>query len=66
LLLGQERARVALVHDDVTITLAARFDSGIDLLTMLGLQGGMPTRVSVPAARLPDVMSALVSAGLAN
>ncbi len=65
LLLGQERARVALVHDDSTITLAARFDSGIDLLRMLELQGGMPTRVSVPAARLADVIERLSRAGLA-
>jgi hypothetical protein len=61
LLLGQERARVALVHDDSTITLAARFDSGIDLLELLDLQGGMPTRVSVPAARLEDVLRRLKS-----
>ncbi len=66
LLLGQERARVALVHDDTTITLAARFDSGIDLLRMLDLQGGMPTRVSVPAARLDDVIARLARAGLAS
>lgn len=66
LLLGQERARVALVHDDNTITLAARFDSGIDLLAMLDIQGGMPTRVSVPASRLPDVSERLVRAGLAT
>lgn len=59
LLLGQERARVALVHDDSTITLAARFDSGIDLLALLEIQGGMPTRVSVPAARLDDVLRRL-------
>ena len=52
-------ARVAVVHDDTTITLAARFDSGIDLLALLDLQGGMPTRVSVPAARLDDVMRRL-------
>jgi len=66
LLLGQERARVALVHDETTITLAARFDSGIDLLNMLEIQGGMPTRVSVPAARLEDVTARLVKAGLAT
>jgi hypothetical protein len=65
LLLGQEKARVALVHDETTITLAARFDSGIDLLKLLELQGGMPTRVSVPAARLDDVEQRLVRAGLA-
>ena len=66
LLLGQERARVALVHDETTITLAARFDSGIDLLRMLEIQGGMPTRVSVPAARLTDVMERLTREGLAK
>ncbi|MFO0686443.1 MAG: hypothetical protein U0234_30545 [Sandaracinus sp.] len=65
LLLGQERARLALVHDDTTITLAARFDSGIDLLKMLEIQGGMPTRVSVPASRFDDVLARLVKAGLA-
>jgi hypothetical protein len=65
LLLGQERARVALVHDETTITLAARFDSGIDLLGLLEIQGGMPTRVSVPAARLGDVVDRLVRKGLA-
>ncbi len=59
LLLGQERARVALVHDDSTVTIAARFDSGIDLLALLDIQGGMPTRVSVPAARLDDVLHRL-------
>ena len=61
LLLGQEKARVALVHDDTTVTLAARFDSGIDLLALLDIQGGMPTRVSVPAARLDDVLRRLKS-----
>ena len=66
LLLGQERARVALVHDETTVTLAARFDSGIDLLRMLDIQGGMPTRVSVPAARLGDVIQRLTKAGLAK
>ena len=59
LLLGQERARVALVHDDTTVTLAARFDSGLDLLALLDIQGGMPTRVSVPASRLEEVLSKL-------
>jgi hypothetical protein len=66
LLLGQERARVALVHDETTVTLAARFDSGIDLLRMLDIQGGMPTRVSVPASRLSDTIDRLGKAGLAK
>src|SRR5690554_5526632 len=47
LLIGQERAKVALVYDETTVTVAARFDSGVDLLEILGFDGGMPTRVSV-------------------
>jgi hypothetical protein len=57
LLLGQARARVAVVYDEQTVTLAAAFDSGIDLLAPLGISGGMPTRVSVPRARLGDVFA---------
>jgi hypothetical protein len=59
LLLGQERAKIALVHDHTTVTLAAAFDSGIDFLRLLELGGGMPTRVSVPASRLGDVLRRL-------
>ncbi len=56
LLLGQELAPIALVHDETTVTVAARFDSGIDLVKMLGLDGGMPTRVSVAASKLQTVL----------
>jgi hypothetical protein len=59
LLLGQERARIAVVHDETTVTCAARFDSGVNLLAALGLEGGMPTRVSVPKKRLSEVLSVL-------
>jgi hypothetical protein len=59
LLLGQERAPIALVHDDSTVTVAARFDSGIDLLGILGLEGGMPTRVSVGVDRLAEAIEKL-------
>lgn len=59
LLLGQERERVSVVVDADSITLAARFDSGLNFLDMLGLSGGMPTRVSVPRSRLGDVLRAL-------
>lgn len=59
LLLGQELAPISLVHDDTTVTVAARFDSGIDLLSILGLDGGMPTRVSVNAKELNKVLKAL-------
>ncbi len=59
LLLGQERERVSVVLDRDTVTLAAAFDSGLNFLTMLGLSGGMPTRVSVPTSALPQVWRAL-------
>ncbi|MEM7449126.1 MAG: hypothetical protein AAF355_12870 [Myxococcota bacterium] len=61
LLLGQEKAPISLVHDDSTVTVAARFDSGIDLVALLGLDGGMPTRVSVAARKLDEVLSQLAS-----
>ena len=59
LLRGQERAEVSLVHDTGMLTVAARFDSGWDFVTLLGLGGGMPTRVSVPEKRLPEVLRAI-------
>jgi hypothetical protein len=59
LLLGQEREPVSIVVDRDTVTVAARFDSGLDFLKLLGLSGGMPTRVSVPKTRLPDLLRAL-------
>lgn len=62
LLLGQERARIAVVHDETTVSAAARFDSGVDLLSILGIEGGMPTRVSLPANRLDDVLARLRAA----
>ncbi|MBX3193298.1 MAG: hypothetical protein KF819_40320 [Labilithrix sp.] len=59
LLLGQERASVALLLDNDTLTLAAPFDSGLNFLEMLGLSGGMPTLVSVQKERLYDALEAL-------
>jgi hypothetical protein len=59
LMLGQEKATISVVHDETTVTIAARFDSGVDLLSALGLEGGMPTRVSVPAKELDDVLGRL-------
>lgn len=59
LLMGQQRERVAVVVDTDSVTLAAAFDSGLNFLTMLGLSGGMPTRVSVPRSKLPLVWAAL-------
>ena len=59
LMIGQQRAPVAVVADRSTVTVAAAFDSGIDLLQLLELSGGMPTVVSIPAKRLDFVLSRL-------
>ncbi|HJZ87240.1 MAG TPA: hypothetical protein VKN99_18830 [Polyangia bacterium] len=56
LLLGQKRAPVAIVRDSGMITLAAEFSSGISFVELLGLGGGMPTRVSLPEARLDEAI----------
>lgn len=63
LLIGQERARISVVYDESTVTCAARFDSGVDLLVAFGLEGGMPTRVSLPRKKLPFVLERLGVAG---
>jgi hypothetical protein len=60
LLLGQEREPVSVVLDGDSVSVAARFDSGLNFLELLKLPGGMPTRVSLPRARLRDVLSALL------
>ena len=62
LLRGQEKAEVAVVHDSGMVTLAAAFDSGWDFVALLGLGGGMPTRVTVPEAKLQATLAALVAA----
>jgi len=59
LLRGQERADIAIVVDQQNIALAAPFDSGVDFLNLLGLAGGMPTRVSLPRKQLHDVLDRL-------
>lgn len=59
LLLGQERASLAMVVDLDTVTLAARYGSGVSFLELLGLSGGMPTLVSVPKKRLPEALRRL-------
>ncbi len=59
LLAGQERAAMALVLDMDTLSLAAKFDSGISFLALLGLSGGMPTLVSVPKERMKDIATVL-------
>src|SRR3954471_15621779 len=59
LLLGQEREPVSVVVDRDNVSVAARFDSGLNFVSLLNLGGGMPTRVSVPRARLGEVLRAL-------
>ncbi len=59
LLLGQEREAVSIVVDRDTVSVAARFDSGRNFVKLMGLAGGMPTRVSVPRSRLPFLLEAL-------
>ena len=61
LLLGQERAPVAVVRDSGSLTIAADFESGFDFVKMFDLGGGMPTRVTVPEARHGEVMSKLAA-----
>lgn len=59
LLLGQERASIAVLLDGDTLTFAAPFDSGLSFLELLGLSGGMPTLVSVQKERLDDALGRL-------
>ncbi|NUO51613.1 MAG: hypothetical protein HOV80_22380 [Polyangiaceae bacterium] len=59
LLLGQERAPISVVLDGDSLTIAAAFDSGLNFLKLLGLSGGMPTRVTVPKKRLGSTLLAL-------
>ena len=62
LLLGQKLAPVSIVRDRGTITVAAAFDSGIDFIQLLGIEGGMPTRISLPDKRLAEVLRAINAA----
>jgi hypothetical protein len=61
LLLGQERAPVAVVRDSGSLTIAADFESGFDFTKLFNLGGGMPTRVTVPEARHAEVMEKLAA-----
>ncbi len=59
LLRGQHLAEVSVVRDSGMVTIAAGFDSGWDFVKLLGLGGGMPTRVTVPESRLEDALAAI-------
>ena len=64
LLAGQTRAPVSMVVDSGNATLAAPFSSGWDFVQLLGLGGGMPTRVSVPVASWEDAIARINAAAL--
>lgn len=57
LLLGQEKAEVAVVQQSGMITVAAPFTSGFDFPGMLDLRGGMPTRATAPESRLEQLLA---------
>lgn len=59
LLIGQERAPISIVLDGDSVTFAARFDSGVNFLETFGISGGMPTRISIQRAKLPEALAAL-------
>jgi hypothetical protein len=59
LLIGQEREPVSVVLDRDNVSVAARFDSGLNFLELFGLAGGMPTRVSLPRAQAHAALTAL-------
>ncbi len=57
LLAGQAKAPVSIVRDSGMLTIAASFDSGWDFVALFELGGGMPTRVTIPEAKLDDVIA---------
>ncbi|MFO0762424.1 MAG: hypothetical protein U0359_38655 [Byssovorax sp.] len=59
LLIGQERAKASLVVDGDNLTFAAGFESGLSFVSLFGLSGGMPTRVSLQRSRLLPCLLAL-------
>jgi hypothetical protein len=59
LLIGQEREPVSVVIDRDNVSIAARYDSGLNFVSLFNLGGGMPTRVSLPRSRLKEVLTLL-------
>jgi len=47
---------VSIVVEAGNATIAADFESGLDFVELLDIGGGMPTRVNVPAKRVPEAM----------
>jgi hypothetical protein len=65
LLLGQQRALIAVVRDAGSLAIAADFESGLDFVKLFNLGGGMPTRVSIPEARRDEALAKLVETAAA-
>lgn len=59
LLLGQKLAPIAAVQDSGSVTFAASFESGWNFLDLLGLEGGMPTRVSISETRIEEAIQSI-------
>jgi hypothetical protein len=59
LLAGQALAPVAMVRHSGMITIAAAFGSGLDFLKLFRLEGGMPTRISLPDSRLDEAIETI-------
>ena len=62
LLLGQQRATVAVVIDGGNTSIAAPFDSGLNFVELLELGGGMPTRVNIPSKRIDAALETIHAA----
>jgi len=62
LLAGQAKAPVSIVRDSGMLTIAASFDSGWDFVALFELGGGMPTRVTIPEAKIDDVIGKINNA----
>ncbi len=62
LLMGQQKAPVSMVRDSGMLTIAAKFGSGWDFVKLFELGGGMPTRVTIPEAKLDDTIAKINSA----
>jgi hypothetical protein len=56
LLAGQAKAPVSIVRDSGMLTIAAAFESGWDFVALFELGGGMPTRVTIPEAKVDQVI----------
>jgi hypothetical protein len=48
---------VSIVRDSGMLTIAAGFDSGWDFVALFEIGGGMPTRVTIPEAKLDTVLA---------